>query len=123
MQALDTLALHLGPKMVLGPALAFARQGMSSSSRDVRWAACTVALVVVEGCADGLRKRLPEMLQVGPSPRQSGWGLFSGRQQWLRGSSVELVVVSCSMADVVGLAVHARLRACFCNMAGHSSVI
>ena len=64
LQALDTLALHLGPKMVLGPSLAFARQGISSSSRDVRWAACTVALVVTEGCADGLRKRLPEILQV-----------------------------------------------------------
>ena len=64
MQALDTMAIHLGVKMVLGPALAFARSAISSPSRDMRWAACTVALVIVEGCAEGLRKRLPDILQV-----------------------------------------------------------
>ena len=64
MQALDTLSLHLPTKMVLPPALAFAKRAISSSSRDERWAACGVALVIAEGCADGLRKKLPEILQV-----------------------------------------------------------
>ena len=63
-QALDTLALHLPTKMVLPPALAFARQKIGSPSRDERWAACSVALVVAEGCADGLRRKLPEVLEV-----------------------------------------------------------
>ena len=64
MQALDTLSLHLPTKMVLPPSLAFAKQKIGSASRDERWAACSVVLVIAEGCSDGLRKKLPDALEV-----------------------------------------------------------
>ena len=65
MQALDTLALHLPSKHILPEALAFAHQAIHSPEPHIRHAACSVALVVTEGCADMLKQRLPDILQVG----------------------------------------------------------
>ena len=64
LQAIDTLALNLQNKWVFPPCLAFAKQGMQSNSPDVRAAACTVLVVVAEGCCDACTSHLAQVLQV-----------------------------------------------------------
>lgn len=64
MQALDTFALSLPSKHVLPEALACAHQAIHSPEVHVRHAACAIVLVIVEGCADTIRARLPAVLQA-----------------------------------------------------------
>ena len=64
LQALDSLALSLPNKHVLPDALACAYQVIHSPEAHVRFAACAIVHVLVEGCADGMKERLPDVLQV-----------------------------------------------------------
>ena len=49
---------------MLPEALSHAHQAIHSPDPHQRHAACSIALVVVEGCADMLKTRLPDILQV-----------------------------------------------------------
>ena len=64
MQTLDVLALELPTRHVLPDALAFAREAIQAPDTNRRWAACTVLVVCAEGCANGMRAALPEVLKV-----------------------------------------------------------
>ena len=64
MQALDTLALNCPAKQIFPDTLVFAQSGISAPSVATRAAACTVLLVVAEGCADLARKQLAPTLEV-----------------------------------------------------------
>lgn len=63
-QALDALALSLPNKHVLSDALACAHQIVHSPEAHVRFAAMAIVHVLVEGCADGIKEGLPDVLQV-----------------------------------------------------------
>ena len=64
MQAIDTLALNLQNKWVFPDCLAFAKDAIQSGDSNVRAAACTVLVVVAEGCCDACTSRLSDVLQV-----------------------------------------------------------
>ena len=63
-QAIDTLALNLQNKFVFPHCLAFAKEAIQSGDHNIRAAACTVLVVVAEGCCDACTSHLPEVLQV-----------------------------------------------------------
>ena len=64
MQAIDTMALNLKNKWVFPPCLAFAKGAIQSGDPHMRAAACTVMVVVAEGCCDACTSQLAEVLQV-----------------------------------------------------------
>jgi len=64
MQAIDTLALNLQNKWVFPHCLAFAKDAIQSGDPNVRAAACTVLVVVAEGCCDACTSHLSDVLQV-----------------------------------------------------------
>jgi len=66
MQAIDTLALNLQNKWVFPHCLAFAKDAIQSGDSNVRAAACTVLVVVAEGCCDACTSHLSDVLQVCP---------------------------------------------------------
>ena len=66
MQAIDTLALNLQNKWVFPHCLSFAKDAIQSSDSNVRAAACTVLVVVAEGCCDACTSHLSDVLQVRP---------------------------------------------------------
>ena len=66
MQAIDTLALNLQNKWVFPHCLAFAKDAIQSGDSNVRAAACTVLVVVAEGCCDACTSHLSHVLQVCP---------------------------------------------------------
>ena len=61
-QALDLLALHLPGNQVLPAVWAFCGAAAQSPDKNERHAAMLALTVVAEGCADPLRKRLPDAL-------------------------------------------------------------
>lgn len=63
-QAIDTLALNLQNKWVFPHCLAFAADAIQSGDSNVRAAACTVLVVVAEGCCDACTSHLAQVLQV-----------------------------------------------------------
>ena len=67
MQAIDTLALNLQNKWVFPHCLAFAKDAIQSGDSNVRAAACTVLVVVAEGCCDACTSHLSDVLQVCPT--------------------------------------------------------
>ena len=66
MQAIDTLALNLQNKWVFPHCLAFAKDAIQSGDSNIRAAACTVLVVVAEGCCDACTSHLSDVLQVCP---------------------------------------------------------
>ncbi len=64
MQAIDTLALNLQNKWVFPHCLAFAKDAIQSGDSNIRAAACTVLVVVAEGCCDACTSHLSDVLQV-----------------------------------------------------------
>ena len=66
MQAIDTLALNLQNKWVFPHCLAFAKDAIQSGDSNVRAAACTVLVVVAEGCCDACTSHLSDVLEVCP---------------------------------------------------------
>lgn len=89
-QTLDSLSLALTSKHILPEALACAHQAISSPEAHVRHAACTIALVVVEGCADAIKeKRLPEMLQIVAQGMQDSHPKVRGQAAFALGQLAE----------------------------------
>ena len=70
-------------RLVLPPALEFAAAASTAPDPRVRRAGCVALLVVVEGCADGLRPRLADPLAVvaaglrDPAPGVRGQAAFA----------------------------------------------
>lgn len=64
LQALDELALSLPAKQVLPGALDFAARAISAPEPHARLAACTVVVCIAEGCAEAVRRRMPDVLRV-----------------------------------------------------------
>ncbi|KAK9824669.1 hypothetical protein WJX72_012191 [[Myrmecia] bisecta] len=62
--ALDTLALNLPNKHVFPDCLMFARRAITTPDAHMRVAACSVLLVISEGCADAMGAQIEEVLEV-----------------------------------------------------------
>ena len=63
-QAIDSLALNLQNKWVFGDCLAFASSAIQAQDVNLRAAACTVIVVIAEGCCDACTAKLTDLLQV-----------------------------------------------------------
>lgn len=88
-QAIDTLALNLQNKWVFPDCLAFAKDAIQSGDSNVRAAACTVLVVVAEGCCDACTSRLSDVLQVVVRGLQDPEALVRGQAAFALGQLAE----------------------------------
>ena len=64
LQALDVMAVNLPPKHIFPEVFAFSKAAINSTSPAARHGAVLALLMVTEGCANAIRKKLHDVLQV-----------------------------------------------------------
>lgn len=64
LQALDVMAINLPPKHIFPEVLAFSKAAVENGSPAARHGAVLALLMVTEGCANAIRKKLHDVLEV-----------------------------------------------------------
>lgn len=64
LQALDVMAINLPPKHIFPEVFAFSKAAIENASPATRHGAVLALLMVTEGCANAVRKKLHDVLQV-----------------------------------------------------------